>query len=65
MKIYFVYVTFKNINEVKKIGKLLVKKKLVACVNILPNILSTYAWKYKLYNEKESSAIFKTTKSKI
>ncbi len=65
MKIYFVYVTFKNINEAKKIGNLVVKNKLAACVNVLPNIFSIYAWKNKLCNDKESSAIFKTTKSKV
>ena len=65
MKIYFIYVTFKNINEAKKIGNLLVKNKLAACVNIHPMITSIYAWKNKIYNDKESSAIFKTTKSKV
>ena len=42
MKVYFVYATFKNIREAKKIGKLLVKNKLAACVNIFLNIFSIY-----------------------
>ena len=65
MKVYFVYATFKNIREAKKIGKLLVKSKLAACVNIFPNILSIYAWKNKLYDDEECSAIFKTQKTKV
>ena len=65
MKIYFVYVTFKNINEAKKIGKLLVKNKLAACVNIFPNIFSIYSWKDKLYYDKECSSILKTAKTKV
>ena len=65
MKVYFVYVTFKNIREAKKIGKLLVKSKLAACVNIFPDILSIYAWKNKLHDDKECSAIFKTPKTKV
>ena len=65
MKIYFVYVTFSNVNEAKKIGKLLIKNKLAACVNIFPNILSIYSWKDKLYSDEECSSIFKTTKTKV
>ena len=65
MKIYFVYVTFGNINEAKKIGKLLVKNKLAACVNIFPNIFSIYSWKNKLQEDKECSAFFKTSKTNV
>ena len=65
MKIYFVYVTFKNINEAKKIGRFLVKNKLAACVNIFPNIFSIYSWKDKLHFDKECSSIFKTSKTKV
>ena len=65
MNIFFVYATFKDISEAKKIGNLVVKSKLAACVNILPEILSIYAWKNKLHKDKEISAIFKTTKTKV
>ena len=55
----------RNVNEAKKIGKLLIKNKLAACVNIFPNIFSIYSWKDKLYSNEECSSIFKTTKTKV
>ena len=65
MKIYFIYVTFGNVKEAKKIGSLLVNKKLAACMNILPSILSIYIWNNKIQNDKECSMIVKTSKSRV
>ena len=65
MKIYFIYVTFGNVKEAKKIGIQLVKNKLAACTNILPSIYSTYIWNNKIQNDKEYSMIVKTSKSKV
>ena len=45
MKIYFIYVTFGNLKDAKKMGGQLVKRKLAACTNIIPKIYSTYVWK--------------------
>ena len=53
--------TFPSKQSVTSIAKLLVKKKLVACVNIT-NISSIYAWKGKIQNQSEYLALFKTTK---
>ena len=65
MKIYFIYVTFGNVKDTKKMGSLLVNKKLAACTNILPSIYSTYIWKNKIQMDKECSMIVKTSKSKV
>ena len=65
MKIYFIYVTFGNVKEAKKMGSLLVNKKLAACTNILPSIYSTYIWNNKIQNDKEYSMIVKTSKLKV
>lgn len=65
MKIYFIYVTFGNVKDAKKMGSLLVNKKLAACTNILPSIYSTYIWKNKIQMDKECSMIVKTSKSKV
>ena len=45
----------------QKISNQLVKKKLVACVNIT-KIDSVYSWKGKIQNDSEYLAFFKTTK---
>ena len=65
MKINFIYVTFGNLKEAKKMGGQLVKNKLAACTNIIPTIYSTYVWKNKTMMDKECSMIVKTSKSKL
>jgi periplasmic divalent cation tolerance protein len=53
--------TFPSKQSVTSIANKLVKKKLVACVNII-NISSIYAWKGKIENQSEYLALFKTSK---
>mgnify|MGYP000728200139 FL=1 len=65
MKINFIYVTFGNLKEAKKMGGQLVKNKLAACTNIIPTIYSIYVWKNKTMMDKECSMIVKTSKSKV
>ena len=65
MKINFIYVTFGNLKEAKKMGGQLVKNKLAACTNIIPTIYSTYVWKNKTMMDKECSMIVKTSKSRV
>ena len=65
MKIYFIYVTFGNLKEAKRMGAQLVKNKLAACTNIIPTIYSTYVWKNKTMMDKECSMIVKTSKSTV
>lgn len=50
------------VSSSKKIIDELVKKKLVACVNEIKNILSTYWWENKICKDKESLLIMKTKK---
>ena len=65
MKIYFIYVTCKNIAEAKKISGELVKNNLAACTNILPKIYSTFVWNNKIQFDTECSMIVKTSKLKV
>ena len=60
--IVFAYIAAKNKSEAKKIGKVLLEERLVACVNIFDNMQSMYWWKGKIQNEKEIVLIAKTTK---
>jgi len=53
--------TFPSKQSVTSIANKLVKKKLVACVNIT-KISSVYTWKGKVENQNEYLALFKTTK---
>ncbi len=45
------YMTCKNKVEANKIAYALVKKDLVACANIIPNIKSYFKWNNKKVNE--------------
>lgn len=57
------YITAKNSREAGKISNVLVEQKLVACVNIVKDISSIYAWKGKICKDKEVMMVFKTRKS--
>ncbi len=52
-------VTCENKTEAKKIARVLLKKKLIACVNIF-DVESIYWWKGKMVNDQEALMILKT-----
>lgn len=60
----FVYTTCQNIDEAKKIGKLIVEKRLAGCVNIWP-INSIYWWEEKVTEDKEAVLLVKTLEKKV
>lgn len=49
----------------EKIAKVLLNKKLAACVNIVPKINSFFWWEGKIDNSEEVLLIIKTTKDRI
>ncbi|MEM3555160.1 MAG: divalent-cation tolerance protein CutA [Candidatus Micrarchaeia archaeon] len=57
----FVYITFPNVKEARKVGEIIIKEKLARCVNIIPAMESIFFWKGKLEREKESILIAKTS----
>lgn len=58
----FIYITAGNIADAKKIAVHLLKKKLIACVNIFP-IESMYWWQGEIQENQEFSVIAKTRDS--
>ena len=46
------FITCGSIDEAKKLSSGLVTSKLVACVNIIPNIVSVYEWEGKVNEDK-------------
>lgn len=62
MPIRFFYVTTDNQKSAKKIAKILLKEKLIACANILPKMTSIYRWKGKLEESHECVLILKSNK---
>jgi periplasmic divalent cation tolerance protein len=57
----FIYTTCKDKKEARKIGEVLVKEKLAACVNYFP-IDSIYKWQDKLVKDKEFALLIKAIK---
>ena len=60
-----VFVTTGSVEEAKQIAEVLVDQQLVACVNIMPEILSIYHWQGKVKKDIEAKMIIKTKSSLI
>ena len=60
-----IFVTTSSPAEARKIGRALVKEKLVACANIIPQIRSIYYWQGEIYDEPEALMILKTRSGRI
>ena len=61
--IKIIYVTCHNTEEAKKIAGVLLKKKLIACANMLP-IESMYVWEDKITEDDEIVLLLKTEDKK-
>jgi len=59
MAYYSVYITTKDEEEARKIGKALVEERLVACINIHP-IKSIFWWEEKIVEDSEAAMFVKT-----
>jgi len=62
---YVVLATVKDSAEAERIAKRLVDERLAACVNVLPNISSTYRWKGKVEHVREVLLLMKTSHEKL
>ena len=60
-----VYITVGSIKEANFIGRILVEKELVACVNILSDMISIYKWEGEIEEGVEVVIIAKTCKELI
>ena len=60
-----IYSTAGKVEDARKIARVLVEEKLVACVNIIPKIESIYRWKNKIEDDDECVMIAKTTEKNI
>ena len=52
--------TVPSIDEARYIARDLVQKKLVACVNIVPDLTSVYEWDGELHEDRELLLVMKT-----
>ncbi len=61
MNFIIIYITHKNKAEAKKVAEVLLRDRLIACVNYFP-IESSYWWKGKIVTGKEIVTLVKTKK---
>ncbi|MBN1621573.1 MAG: divalent-cation tolerance protein CutA [Endomicrobiales bacterium] len=60
-----VFITCSDREEAGKISKALLDEKLAACVNMVPEIHSTYWWQGKIETSAEVFLMAKTAESKL
>jgi len=60
-----IYSTTGSVEEARKISRILVEEKLVACVNIIPKIESIYRWQGNIEEDNECVLLAKTTDKNI
>jgi periplasmic divalent cation tolerance protein len=65
MEFRTVYITFKDQEEARRLGRKLVEERLVACVNILPGIESLYWWQGAIQADREAALLAKTTAKRM
>lgn len=65
MKLVFVYITVRDKKEALRIGRELLKSRLVACVNILGGIRSMYWWRGKIEGAGETALVAKTRQDRL
>ena len=58
-----VYTTWPSIVEAEQAGRAIVEKRLAACVNILPGMISHYWWQGKIERAEEAVMLVKTRAS--
>jgi periplasmic divalent cation tolerance protein len=56
----FVYTTHPSVVEAERVGRALVERRLCACVNILPGMISHYWWQGAIERGEEVVMIIKT-----
>lgn len=60
MDFCFVYITTKDKEEARRIGRALLEGKLAACINIGGPIESLYYWEGKIVEDREAALVAKT-----
>ncbi|MCZ7642573.1 MAG: divalent-cation tolerance protein CutA [Pseudorhodoplanes sp.] len=62
-RVVFVYTTYPSVVEAEKAGRAIVERRLAACVNIVPGMISHYRWKGALERGEEAIVLLKTRAS--
>lgn len=64
-RLNWIYVTARDKDEARRIGRALVESRLAACVNIIDGMNSMYWWNGKVQDDNEAVLIAKTKESLV
>ena len=56
----WIYITAGSLEEARQIGRVLLEKKLAACVNLIEGMCSLYQWNGEMQEDRETVMIAKT-----
>ncbi len=62
-RVVFVYTTYPSVVEAEKAGRAIVERRLAACANIIPGMISHYRWEGALERGEEAIMLLKTRAS--
>ena len=65
MSLAVLYSTFPSLEAAEPAARALVEERLVACVNLVPGVVSIYRWEGAVQRESEVVLIAKTTESRV
>lgn len=60
-----VYVVAANLEEARRLGRLLVERRLAGCTNVVPSMESCYWWEGRLVEDQESLLLVKTRRDLV
>lgn len=63
--VVLVYITTSDIEEARRIARLLVDERLAACANLVTGVQSIYWWDGKVCDESEALVLAKTKKALV
>ena len=58
-----VWVTVSNASSAESLAKILVERRLAACVNIIPGVKSVYIWEEQMQTDSEEILLIKTKRN--
>merc|ERR1711872_896767 len=59
------FITCGSKEEATKLARMMVERKLCACVNIIPGVTSVYEWEGKIEEDQEHLLMVKTMSNKV
>ena len=64
-QVALIWCPFPSCREAQEIAQRLLEKKLIACANITPQIISVFSWQGEIQSSEEVGVMMKTSKTKL